>query len=103
MYYKCNLLVKLILFGFQQNSIPRGVIEIKKCLSIKGADDTINKHYAFELSTVDDSMFFIADSEKVNNTLKMQLCFIQYVVAKTTAFYSSLLKDMITLRIICIV
>ena len=34
-------------------------------MSIKGAEDTINKPFAFEISTIDDSMFFIADSEKV--------------------------------------
>lgn len=46
------------------DSIPRGVIEVKKCLSIKGAEDAINKPHAFEISTVDDSMFFIADNDK---------------------------------------
>lgn len=38
---------------------------MNKCLSIKGAEDTINKPHAFELATTDDSMFFIADSDKV--------------------------------------
>jgi hypothetical protein len=37
---------------------------VKKCLSIKGAEDTINKPHAFEISTTDDNMFFIADSDK---------------------------------------
>jgi hypothetical protein len=46
------------------DSIPRGVIEVKKCLSIKGAEDAINKPHAFEVSTTDCSMFFIADSDK---------------------------------------
>ncbi|KAI8464766.1 MAG: PH-domain-containing protein [Monoraphidium minutum] len=46
------------------DSVPRGVIEVKKCLSIKGAEDTINKPHAFEISTTDDNMFFIADSDK---------------------------------------
>ena len=39
--------------------------QVNKCLSIKGAEDTINKPYAFEISTHTESMFFIADSEKV--------------------------------------
>lgn len=39
--------------------------QVKKCLSIKGAEDAINKPHAFEISTVDDSMFFIADNDKV--------------------------------------
>jgi hypothetical protein len=47
-----------------QETIPRGVIDINKCLSIKGAEDTINKPFAFEVSTNSDSMFFIAETEK---------------------------------------
>jgi hypothetical protein len=39
--------------------------QINKCLSIKGAEDTINKPFAFEVSTNSDSMFFIAETEKV--------------------------------------
>jgi hypothetical protein len=46
------------------DSVPRGVIDVNKCLSIKGAEDTINKAFAFEISTHDDSKFFITDSEK---------------------------------------
>ncbi|KAF6254231.1 hypothetical protein COO60DRAFT_1542620 [Scenedesmus sp. NREL 46B-D3] len=46
------------------DSVPRGVIEVKKCLSIKGAEDAINKPHAFEISTTDNNMFFIADSDK---------------------------------------
>ncbi len=38
--------------------------QVKKCLSIKGAEDAINKPHAFEVSTTDDAMFFIADSDK---------------------------------------
>ncbi|KAJ9520377.1 hypothetical protein QJQ45_030338 [Haematococcus lacustris] len=40
--------------------------QVNKCLSIKGAEDTINKAYAFEISTHTESMFFIAESEKVS-------------------------------------
>ena len=47
-----------------QNSQPRGIIEVNRCLSIKGAEDTINKPHAFEISTTDASMFFVADSDK---------------------------------------
>lgn len=39
--------------------------QVSKCLSIKGAEDTINKPFAFEISTHSESMFFIAQSEKV--------------------------------------
>ena len=45
--------------------MPRGIIEVSQCLSIKGAEDTINRPHAFEISTADASMFFIADSDKV--------------------------------------
>ena len=47
-----------------QDSIPRGVIDVHRCLSIKGAEDAINRPHAFELSTADEAMFFIADSDK---------------------------------------
>jgi hypothetical protein len=46
------------------DSVPRGVIEVSKCLSIKGAEDTINRPHAFEISTMEESMFFIAESDK---------------------------------------
>ena len=48
-----------------QNTQPRGIIEVNKCLSIKGAEDAINKPHAFEISTTDQNMYFIADSDKV--------------------------------------
>lgn len=46
------------------DAIPRGVIPVNNCLSIKGAEDTLNKPHAFEITTSDDKMFFIADSGK---------------------------------------
>lgn len=45
-------------------SVPRGVIDVSKCLSVKGAEDTINKPCAFEISTHVDTMYFIADNDK---------------------------------------
>lgn len=48
-----------------QNTQPRGIIEVNKCLSIKGAEDAINKPHAFEISTTEQNMYFIADSDKV--------------------------------------
>jgi len=38
--------------------------QVRRCLSIKGAEDLLNKPHAFEISTTDDSMFFIADTDK---------------------------------------
>jgi hypothetical protein len=46
------------------DSVPRGIIEVEKCLSIKGAEDVVNKPHAFEISTNSDSMFYIADTDK---------------------------------------
>eukprot|EP00271_Cylindrocystis_brebissonii_P008138 TRINITY_DN2215_c1_g5_i1.p2 TRINITY_DN2215_c1_g5~~TRINITY_DN2215_c1_g5_i1.p2 ORF type:complete len:143 (-),score=28.89 TRINITY_DN2215_c1_g5_i1:470-898(-) len=46
------------------NSKPRGVISVGKCLTIKGAEDVLNKAHAFELSTHEDTMYFIADNDK---------------------------------------
>ncbi|XVF24080.1 hypothetical protein REPUB_Repub13aG0096300 [Reevesia pubescens] len=45
-------------------SRPRGVIPVADCLTVKGAEDILNKQYAFELSTRNETMYFIADSEK---------------------------------------
>jgi hypothetical protein len=53
-----------------QDTHPRGVIEVNRCLSIKGAEDVLNKPHAFEISTKDDSMFFIADTDKVQEWLR---------------------------------
>jgi len=45
-------------------SIPRGVIPVATCLTVKGAEDILHKPYAFELSSRADTMYFIADSDK---------------------------------------
>lgn len=45
-------------------SNPRGVIPLAACLTVKGAEDVLNKQFAFELSTNRETMYFIADSEK---------------------------------------
>ncbi|EEF36743.1 pleckstrin homology domain-containing protein 1 [Ricinus communis] len=47
-----------------RHSIPRGVVPVGQCLTVKGAEDVINKPFAFELSTNQETMYFIADSEK---------------------------------------
>jgi hypothetical protein len=45
-------------------SVPRGVIPVASCLTVKGAEDVLNRPYAFELSTPQETMYFIADTEK---------------------------------------
>lgn len=55
-----------------QATQPRGIIEVNRCLSIKGAEDAINKAHAFEISTTDQNMYFIADSDKVGGTGRTQ-------------------------------
>ncbi|GAB4831931.1 Fatty acid synthase subunit beta [Ancistrocladus abbreviatus] len=57
------------LFWFKESTVtrassPRGVIPVATCLTVKGAEDVLNRQYAFELSTRTDTMYFIADSEK---------------------------------------
>nr|XP_016471992.1 PREDICTED: pleckstrin homology domain-containing protein 1-like [Nicotiana tabacum] len=57
------------LFWFKEANVtrgsrPRGVIPVANCLTVKGAEDVLNKQFAFELSTGRDTMYFIADSEK---------------------------------------
>ena len=52
-------------------------LQVNRCLSIKGAEDILNKPHAFEVSTTDDSMFFIADTDKVCTTVTaLLLCFM---------------------------
>ncbi|TXG65517.1 hypothetical protein EZV62_006792 [Acer yangbiense] len=45
-------------------SRTRGVIPVASCLTVKGAEDVLNKPYAFELSLRTETMYFIANSEK---------------------------------------
>ena len=58
------------LFWFKENHVlrsskPRGIIPVASCLSVKGAEDTINKQFSFELTAHGrETMYFIADSEK---------------------------------------
>ncbi|OAE34781.1 hypothetical protein AXG93_2528s1470 [Marchantia polymorpha subsp. ruderalis] len=47
-----------------KNSKPRGVILVGNCLTVKGAEDALNRPYAFELSTSKETMYFIADTDK---------------------------------------
>ncbi|KAM7259891.1 hypothetical protein ACFE04_015632 [Oxalis oulophora] len=47
-----------------RSTIPRGVISVGSCVTVKGAEDVLNKPYAFELSNSNSTMYFIADSDK---------------------------------------
>ncbi|KMZ62222.1 hypothetical protein ZOSMA_47G00110 [Zostera marina] len=66
------ILKKGKLFWFKESlvnrqSCPRGIIPVGgTCLTVKGAEDVLNRQFAFELSTTAsrDPMYFIADSEK---------------------------------------
>ena len=48
-----------------QLSKPRGVIAISQCLSVKGAEAIINKAHSFEISTQEESNYYVADTDKV--------------------------------------
>ncbi|CAN4095797.1 unnamed protein product [Withania somnifera] len=57
------------IFWFKQvnitrGSTPRGIVPVSNCLTVKGADDVLNKQFAFEISSRSGTMYFIADSEK---------------------------------------
>lgn len=57
------------LFWFKDSTVtrastPRGVIPVASCLTVKGAEDVLNRAFAFEISTRGETMYFIADSEK---------------------------------------
>ncbi|TYJ26369.1 hypothetical protein E1A91_A07G115000v1 [Gossypium mustelinum] len=47
-----------------RTSAPRGVVSVDLCLTIKGAEDIVKKAFAFELSTRDSTLYFVADTEK---------------------------------------
>ncbi|XP_019188181.1 PREDICTED: pleckstrin homology domain-containing protein 1-like [Ipomoea nil] len=46
------------------DAVPRGVVAVNECLTVKGAEDVLHKPFSFELSTSRDTMYFIAHSEK---------------------------------------
>mmetsp|Transcript_34686 Transcript_34686/g.65294 ORF Transcript_34686/g.65294 Transcript_34686/m.65294 type:complete len:127 (+) Transcript_34686:148-528(+) len=47
-----------------QASKPRGVIQISRCLSVKGAEETKNIPNSFEVSVDHKSQFFVADTNQ---------------------------------------
>ncbi len=49
------------------------IVQVNRCLSIKGAEDVINKPFAFEISTTENSMYFVADTDKVRMCLSGSL------------------------------
>ncbi|ESQ40482.1 hypothetical protein EUTSA_v10015014mg [Eutrema salsugineum] len=57
------------LFWFKDSDVtrvsrPRGVVPVASCLTVKGAEDILNKQNAFEISLRAETMYFIADSDK---------------------------------------
>eukprot|EP00899_Mesostigma_viride_P020049 jgi/Mesvir1/28045/Mv04648-RA.1 len=51
----------------QESNKPRGTIEVRRCVSVKGAEDVINNPHAFELAMShkkSGSIYLIADSDK---------------------------------------
>lgn len=47
-----------------EKSVSRGVIPLHNCLSVKGAEETLNKPHAFEVSTRGATQYFVADTER---------------------------------------
>jgi hypothetical protein len=57
------------IFWFKYDNVtpdtePRGVIDLARCYSVKGAEDMINKPASFEISMPTGPQYFIADVEK---------------------------------------
>ena len=52
--------------------------QVNRCLSIKGAEDVLNKPHAFEITTVDSNYFFIADTDKVLLRLAWEMVSMQH-------------------------
>lgn len=49
---------------------------MSSCLTVKGAEDVLNKQFAFELSTNRDTMYFIADTDKVCSNSKSPFSYL---------------------------
>ena len=47
---------------------------MSNCLTVKGAEDVLNRPFAFELSTSRETMYFIADTDKVCTLTPDLLC-----------------------------
>lgn len=43
---------------------PHGSIDLKECLTVKSAEDKINKKYCFEVATPEATYYMYAESEK---------------------------------------
>lgn len=43
---------------------PHGRIDLQECLTVKSADDKVNKMHCFEVATPDATYYMFADSEK---------------------------------------
>lgn len=57
------------LFWFKESNVtrascPRGIIPLGDRLTVKGAEDVLNRQFSFELSTRNETMYFIADTDK---------------------------------------
>lgn len=50
--------------GVSKDSVCRGCLDVSKCLSVRGAEDAINKPFAFEISSSRETMFFVAETNK---------------------------------------
>ncbi|KAK6146439.1 hypothetical protein DH2020_020308 [Rehmannia glutinosa] len=60
------------LFWFKESTVthasrPRGIIPVANCLTVNGAEESLNRQFAFDCVISNDTMYFIADSEKEKN------------------------------------
>jgi len=56
------------IFWFKTDNVTpstacRGIIEVKECQSVKGAEDKVSRPFAFELATMEKHMYFIAEND----------------------------------------
>lgn len=47
-----------------RNSVPHGVIDLQEALSIKSANEKINREFCFEIKTKSECYFLCAESKK---------------------------------------
>mgnify|MGYP002173298084 CR=1 FL=1 len=48
------------------SSTIRGVIDVRQCLSVKGAEDVLNRQFGFELSSTTDTSYVVENSATGN-------------------------------------
>jgi hypothetical protein len=76
-------------------SSPRGIVELRRCLSVRGASDVLNSPCAFEVATQQRSMFFYAPNPEerghwINALGKVRTSRLSYSLCLSTHPFTTL-------------